>query len=857
MSFATALRGHGDAPALISPDGALSYRDLADRVDDVADRLGPDRRLVLVECANQKDAVIGYLAALAGGHVAILAAAERAAASASLLSVYDPDVVIRSGGLLDERRGGTAHDLHPDLALLLSTSGSTGSPKLVRLSHENLQSNAESIAQYLDIRPDDRAATTLPMHYCYGLSVINSHLLAGASLLLTDLSVVDSCFWNQFRQHRATSFAGVPYTFDLLDRVGFDQMDLPHLRYVTQAGGRLAPDRVRRYAELGRARGWDLFVMYGQTEATARMAYLPPQLAASHPGSIGIPVPGGSLHIEPSPDHEPGTGELVYAGPNVMLGYAETREDLALGRSIDMLRTGDLARRTDDGLLEIVGRRSRFVKIFGLRIDLQRAESVLAVHGLTASCVGDDDELVVVVQRPHDKAGAPGSGPDAVRRLLADELGLPAGSVRVLAVDALPRLASGKPDLRAVTRLAEERSTPAPVPHAGANTTLRALFAELLERPDAKDDDTFVSLGGDSLSYVEMSVRLEDMLGHLPPNWHVTPIGELAAPSATAQQQQHERTRRPLMRAVETSVLLRALAIILIVGTHAKLFTLLGSAHVLVAVAGYNFARFQLRQPSRVRRLRAQLASVARIAVPSAAWIAIAAVLTGAYGLTNVLLLNAIVGPETWTSAWHFWFIEVLVYILLVLAGLLAVPAVDRLERRAPFAFAGLLVGVGLLGRFEVVDLGVPHTRPVFWLFALGWATALASTRWQRIAVTAIAAATVPGFFGDPWRDALILGGFLLLVWAPTLRCPAPLTGVASLLASSSLYIYLTHWQVYPLLQDFSPLLAVLASVVLGVAYWAIVSRAQRWMRAPERRLRSPARTAVPSDRRLHDGHWT
>jgi len=302
------------------------------------------------------------------------------------------------------------------------------------------------------------------------------------------------------------------------------------------------------------------------------------------------------------------------------------------------------------------------------------------------------------------------------------------------------------------------------------------------------------------------------------------------------------------MRAVETSVLLRAVAIILIIGTHAKLFTLLGSAHVLVAVAGYNFARFHLLQPSRVRRMRAQLASVARIAVPIAAWLAVAPILTGKYGLANVLLLNAIVGPETWTSAWHFWFIEVLIYILLLMAALLAIPAVDRLQRRGPFGFAGLLVMVGLLGRFDIVDLGVPHTRPVFWLFALGWATALATTRWQRITVSAVAAATVPGFFGDPWRDGLILGGFLLLVWAPTLRCPAPLTGLASVLASSSLYIYLTHWQVYPHLQRISPLLAVLASVAVGIAYWAIVTRGLTWMRAPGNVLGRTGRTAARVD---------
>jgi acyl-CoA synthetase (AMP-forming)/AMP-acid ligase II len=833
VPFAAHLLDHGDAPAVVTGRTALSYRELADRVGELVRRIGDERRLVMVECRNDLDSLIAYLAALAGGHVALLAPADRSAAGAALLAAYDPDVVIGSGDELDERRDGTTHDLHPELALLLSTSGSTGSPKLVRLSHENLQSNAESIAQYLDIGSDDRAATTLPMHYCYGLSVVNSHLLRGASVLLTDLSVVDTCFWDLFRQHRATSFAGVPYTFDLLDRIGFDQLDLPHLRYVTQAGGRLEPDRVRRYAELGRRRGWDLFVMYGQTEATARMAYLPPELAIDHPDAIGVGVPGGSLRIDPTEADDPGTGELVYTGPNVMLGYAETAADLTLGRTVDELRTGDLARRTEQGLLQVVGRRSRFVKVFGLRIDLQRAESVLATHGMVTSCVGSDDELVVVLERPGGHAGAPDTDLDDVRRLAASDLGLPAGSVRVVGVDKLPRLPSGKPDLSAVARLAEQAAPPGPAATPTARPSgLRAQFAELLERPDATEDDTFVSLGGDSLSYVEMSVRLEAALGHLPPNWHVTPIRDLTPAPATDHPSSPPRRRVP-GRALETSVALRAVAIVLIIGTHARLFTLPGSAHVLVAVAGYNFARFQLAGPSRTSRLRGQLASITRIAVPSAAWIAFVTLLTDQYGLANVLLLNAIVGPESWTSAWHFWFIEVLVYILVVLAALLAIPAVDRLERRAPFGFAALLTAVGLLGRFELVDLGVPHPRPVFWLFALGWATGRATATWQRVAVSAVAAATVPSYFGDPWRDGLILAGILLLVWAPSVRCPAPLTRIASLLASASLYIYLTHWQVYPHLQQVSPLLAVLASIAVGAAYWALVSRVLRWRRIP------------------------
>lgn len=242
--------------------------------------------------------------ALAAGHPVLLVPGEDHARWESLVSVYDPDVVVREVGgqwVFQQRREGSAHALHPDLALLFSTSGSTGSPKLVRLSVENVQANAEAIADYLGIGGTDRAATTLPMHYCYGLSVINSHLLRGAGLIVTDLSVTDDCFWDLFRVNHGTTFAGVPHTFDLLDRAGFADLTLPELRYITQAGGRLRPDRVRRYAELGRRAGWELVVMYGQTEATARMAYLPPQLAAQHPEAIGCAHPGRLLHPRADP----------------------------------------------------------------------------------------------------------------------------------------------------------------------------------------------------------------------------------------------------------------------------------------------------------------------------------------------------------------------------------------------------------------------------------------------------------------------------------------------------------------------------------------------------------------------------
>ena len=244
-----------------------------------------------------------------------------------------------------------------------------------------------------------------------------------------------------------TSFAAVPYTFDLLERVGFEHIDLPSLRYITQAGGRLDPDRVRSYAELGRRQGWDLFVMYGQTEATARMAYLPPDLAAEHPHAIGVPVPGGSFRLEPVPGLE--ANELVYTGPNVMLGYAERPEDLALGRVITELHTGDLASCGPDGLYEIVGRRSRFVKIVGLRVDLGRVERLLADLGLTtAAAAGSDDAVVAAVEGSHDLA--------LVAKTLAQDLGLPRAAVQLHSVDSVPRLPNGKPDYPAVLALASQ-----------------------------------------------------------------------------------------------------------------------------------------------------------------------------------------------------------------------------------------------------------------------------------------------------------------------------------------------------------------------------------------------------------------
>jgi acyl-CoA synthetase (AMP-forming)/AMP-acid ligase II len=799
------LYSHGDKVAVLTDSRQLTYHQLADTVADTARELAGPRRLVLIETRNDLATLVHYVAVMACGHVAMPVPAGRD--HTAILHTYEPGVVIDAAGI---HHGGRHHRLHDELALVLTTSGSTGSPKLVRLSHRNLVSNAAAIAEYLDIRETDRAATTLPMSYCYGLSVIHSHLLRGAGLILTDRSVVDGAFWELFRSHRGTAFAGVPHTFELLERVGAEVLDLPHLRYLTQAGGRMPPERVRQFAELGRQQGWDLFVMYGATEATARMAYLPPQLALSRPGAIGRPIPGGAFSIEPCDASGDDVGELVYRGPNVMMGYAHGPADLALGKTVETLHTGDIARRDADGLYEVIGRSGRFVKVYGLRIDLHRIEAALRDHGVTAFCTDVDDHLAVAATT-HDE--------DEVQTLAAAAAGVPAGAVTAVAVAELPMLPSGKPDYPAVRDLARASNTNKP-----EVVGLRELFADVLgiDADSIDPDASFVDLGGNSLSYVTMSVRLERSLGRLPADWQRLPLRELEA------MPKPPRRWWPWWGAtLETTVALRAIAILFIVGSHAGLFELWGGAHLLLGIAGYNFGRFCLTPVPRTDRTRHLRNTIAWIAGPSVVWAAIALIITDDYAPTNLLLANKFLGPQDSMTAGRLWFVEVLVWILAALALLCWLPAVDRWERQWPFAVAVAFLAAGLALRYDVLGLGLGHdawfTVLAFWFLAVGWAAAKASTTLQRAAVTVVLIIGLHGYFDSTERELMVLAGFALLIWLPALRCPPAATVVAGVIAEASLYIYLTHYQVYPLFGEHR-LLGVVASVIVGVLLTRLVS---------------------------------
>ncbi|GGU38892.1 non-ribosomal peptide synthetase [Lentzea flava] len=776
LGFADNLAVHGDRLALVAPDGALTYAELDRRVAAAAERLGTTRRLVLLAAENDVESIVCYLAALRGRHPVVLAAAAQVP---GLVAAYDPDVVI--SGSWTERHEGTVHELHPELALLLSTSGTTGSPKLVRLSADNLAANAASIGSYLDIRASDRAITSLPLHYCYGLSVVNSNLARGAGLVLTGRSVIEPEFWDLVRSHGVTSLHGVPHTFGLLDSIGFEDMDLPSLRYVTQAGGRLAPADVVRYASLGAARGWQFFVMYGQTEATARMAYLPPSLAVTHPSAIGVAVPGGELSID--------DGELVYRGANVMLGYARCADDLALGRTTFELRTGDLG-SFEDGVFSVTGRKNRFVKPFGLRVDLDQVERSLLADGLRVACSGDDEGLVVAVLGDADRAA----------RLIRALTGLPAPAVRAYAVTSFPLLSNGKIDYRAVA-----------APPDRSSASVREVFASVLGVRSVPSDATFTSLGGDSLRYVQMTVQLQRLLGDLPGDWPTMPVSALESLRATHR-------RLPM---IDTTIVLRALSILLIVGSHVGFFKLLGGAHLLLVVAGWNLARFLL--PARPRHI---LRAAALIAVPTSLWLGYRVAVTDDVTLDNVLLVNNF----TRVGAAGYWFVEVLVHVLLLCALVFAVPAVRRFEQRHGYAFALALLGLTLALRLTVEgDFFARNmtTLGAAWFIALGWLAQRSPAVWQKCLVVAVVVAMVPGRMEDLSREIVIIAGLILLLSLSRVPVPRGLLTPLSLLAGASLAIYLTHYAVFPPLQPQVPAAVVWAvCIAVGCAVWFAITRA-------------------------------
>jgi len=442
---------YGDSPAVYLPTGiVLTYARLLQRADEIIEHFQRGS-LVAIECENHPDSLAAYLGCLRHRVVPLLVDATlNSTLREALYEQFLPQAIWRrsidGSGFVWEMYHQQSPELHPDLALLLSTSGSTGSPRLVRLSRQNLQSNAESISSYLNITSDDRPITSLPMHYSFGLSVINTHLLSGSCLLLTADSVMERSFWTFMKEAGATSFSGVPTTYNLLQRLRFERMNLPELRVLTQAGGRLAQESVQWFGKLAKSRNMKFFAMYGQTEATARISYLPSEFTLEKSGSIGVAIPEGELFLRNTQGERitrvGEVGELVYRGKNVMQGYAETKKELCLGDGLHgELATGDLAQQDSEGFFYIVGRLKRFIKIHGNRFGLDEIEERIQKIGITAYVTGRDDLLLIALvdsQADNEIDAA------MLATTLTRDYSLHHSVVRVISCSDVPKSSAGK-----------------------------------------------------------------------------------------------------------------------------------------------------------------------------------------------------------------------------------------------------------------------------------------------------------------------------------------------------------------------------------------------------------------------------
>ena len=440
-----------------------TYAELLSFSNKIAQKL-PSRSLIFSFCENSIGCMFGYVSFINSRSVPLMLSRDfDEALVKDLVKNYQPShfwvpkdlahtfytesssVILEAYDFELIASGFAKANLNDDLAVLLTTSGSTGSPKLVRLSYENIVSNASSIAEYLELEKSERPITSLPMNYSYGLSVINSHLYVGSTILLTKKSIMQREFWDFFREQEATSFAGVPYNYLILKKIKFFKMTLPSLRYMTQAGGRLDLDLQREFTEYAQSKSFRFIVMYGQTEATARISYLPWHNSLAKCGCIGVAIPGGRLSLVDEAGeviHKPYVaGELLYEGSNVFLGYSESIVDLAKGDEFKgSLLTGDMAEFDEQGYFKIIGRKKRFIKLFGNRINLDSVEQIIhrKFNDFESVCSGNDDKMFIFITIDDSDVRA------QVRKYLSQKIGIHFSGLQVESIDSIPKNEAGK-----------------------------------------------------------------------------------------------------------------------------------------------------------------------------------------------------------------------------------------------------------------------------------------------------------------------------------------------------------------------------------------------------------------------------
>ena len=458
MSYFNHLNAYQNNLAIITNAEKISYKKLIIYSEAISKKV-KERSLVMLICQNSVEAITGYIS-FVKSNCAVLLFSDKLNKQTfeMLIKKYNPDYIFLSRNKffskinyestfsfrnyeLLKKNDLKKHKLYKDLALLMPTSGSMGVSKFVRQSYENINTNINQINNYLNTKFSDCSITTMPMNYTYGLSIIHTHLFKGASIALSEEGLMSKNFWELFKKSKVNNFGGVPYIYEILKKLNFKSKNFENLEYITQAGGKLSDGLSIEFIEICKNKKLQMFFMYGQTEATARMSYLSWDMAEKKLGSIGKPIKGGKFYLKNSKGElikkSNEVGELVYEGKNVSLGYSENYKDLERGDdNKGVISTGDLAKKDKDEFYYIVGRSKRFVKSFGVRVNLDDLENLIGKIGYTCACIGDDEKIKIFITNSFKN--------DELIEKISNITKIHKSGIQLLPIKEIPRNNAGK-----------------------------------------------------------------------------------------------------------------------------------------------------------------------------------------------------------------------------------------------------------------------------------------------------------------------------------------------------------------------------------------------------------------------------
>lgn len=404
----------------------LSYKEVLEKLNEIKKKVRK-RSLILIISENTLGSLLSYIFCILNNHVGIIINSKTSLKNITkIFKNYQPNYIflskkkksilkkicIEDYTLFDQalmkNKLKRKIKLNNNLSLLLSTSGSMGSVKFVKLSRNNLKYNAESIIRYLNINSKDSTITNLPISYSYMLSIVNTHLDVGGSIIISRYSLIEKEFWKIYKNSSATSFNGVPYTYEILTKIGLKNIKINSLKYLTHAGGRIEKYKLKKIIRFCKNNNIKFFSMYGQTEASPRISYLKPEFSEKKIGSIGKGIPGSRIYLINKdgrkilkPFEE---GEIVCEGRNVFMGYSKSYRDLKNPNEQNYkLKTGDLGFVDKDGFFYITSRVNKIAKIFGNRVDLGDLESLMNQKSYNIVCTSDNKKIFIFTEKKYNK----------------------------------------------------------------------------------------------------------------------------------------------------------------------------------------------------------------------------------------------------------------------------------------------------------------------------------------------------------------------------------------------------------------------------------------------------------------------